>query len=115
MSVSRIGRLLLGLGVLVGVAAGVGLLVGFEPARLPPALLNIAVYKLVFVSALAILAAGAVVLRHAGRVEGRMRDAGPVASGAPRADLAPPHAGVQPMRREAPISIPSPPAREPRR
>jgi hypothetical protein len=53
--------------VLVGVAASVGLLTGFEPARLPPAMLNIAVYKLVFISALAILAVGAVVLRHARR------------------------------------------------
>lgn len=83
MSISRIGRLLLGLGVVIGGAAGVGLLAGFEPARLPPALLNVAVYKLLFAAALAILAAGAVVLRHAGRraglLEGRARDARPIA------------------------------------
>lgn len=54
MSISRIGRLLLGFRVVVGAAAGVG------PARLP-ALLNIAVHEPGFVSALAILAPGAVV------------------------------------------------------
>lgn len=69
MSASHVGRLLLGLGMLVGAAASVALLIGFEPARLPPALLNVAVYKLVFASALAILAAGAVVSRHARRGE----------------------------------------------
>jgi hypothetical protein len=62
--------------------SAVGLLAGFEPARLPPALLSIAVYKLVFIAALAILAAGATVLRHAGRsaeqvARGQFRDAAP--------------------------------------
>jgi hypothetical protein len=89
VTVYRVGRLLLGLGVLVGAAAGIGLLVGFEPARLPPALLNIAVYKLLFVSAMAILAAGAVVLRHAGRAEGRARGARPLGGGPARHDLGP--------------------------
>ena len=67
MSATRIGRLLLALGVLVGGAAGIAMLLGFEPARLPRAVLNIAVYKLTFLAALAILAAGATVLRHAWR------------------------------------------------
>jgi hypothetical protein len=61
--------LLLGLGVLVGVAAGVGLLLDFEPARLPPALLNIAAYKLTFIGALGLIAAGALVGRYARREE----------------------------------------------
>lgn len=65
MSATRIGRLLLALGVLVGAAASVGLLLGVEPARLPPALLKLAVYKLTFLAALSMLAAGATVLRHA--------------------------------------------------
>ena len=115
VSVSRIGRLVLGLGVLVGGAAGIGLLAGFEPARLPPALLNIAVYKLMFVSALAILAAGAVMLRHARRWEGRTRDGLPIAPGHPGLGLPPGNGRDGPRRGEAPISIPNPPAREPGR
>jgi hypothetical protein len=67
MRTARAGQLLLGLGVLVGVAAGVGLLLGFEPARLPPALLNIAAYKLTFIGALGLIAAGAIVGRYARR------------------------------------------------
>ena len=59
--------MLLGLGVLVGVAAGLGLLLDFEPAKLPPALLNIAAYKLTFVGALGLIAAGAMVVRYARR------------------------------------------------
>jgi len=58
---------LLALGVLVGAAAGVGLLVGFEPARLPATLLNIAAYKLTFLAAVGLLGAGASLLRHARR------------------------------------------------
>ena len=42
MRADRLGLLLLLLGLIVGGAAGVGLLVGFEPAQLPRALLNIA-------------------------------------------------------------------------
>ena len=69
MRTARAGQLLLGLGVLVGVAAGAGLLLGFEPARLPPALLNIAAYKLTFIGALGLIAAGAMVGRYARREE----------------------------------------------
>jgi hypothetical protein len=71
MRPAHIGRLLLTLGVLVGVAASVGLLVGFEPARLPPALLNVAAYKLTFIAALGLLAGGAMFLRFARRTEQR--------------------------------------------
>src|SRR5262245_9454686 len=70
---TRTGRPFLGAGLVVGVAAGIGLLVGFEPARLPPALLNIAVYKLTFVAAVGLLAAGATLLRYGRREE--VRDA----------------------------------------
>ena len=97
MIVTRIGRLLLGLGVLVGTAAALGLLAGFEPARLPAAVLNIAVYKLLFVSALAILAAGAVTLRHAARTAGRARGPGPVVGGRPPAGLASASAPPSPL------------------
>lgn len=61
------GSLLLGLGLFVGVAAGIGLLLGFEPARLPAALLNIAAYKLTFVAAGGLLGAGAILVRYARR------------------------------------------------
>lgn len=40
MRADKIGRLLLAVGLLVGIAAGVGLVTGFEPARLPAALLD---------------------------------------------------------------------------
>jgi hypothetical protein len=40
------------------------LLVGFEPARLPRELLNIAAYKLTFLAAGGLLVAGAVALRR---------------------------------------------------
>jgi len=47
-----------------------GLLVGFEPARLPAAVLNVAAYKLTFIASLMLLGAGAVIARYAKRVEG---------------------------------------------
>ena len=71
MRARHLGTFFLTLGVLVGTAAGVGMLVGFEPARLPAALLNIAAYKLTFLAALGLLAAGAVLARHARRGEAR--------------------------------------------
>ena len=46
-----------------------GLLIGFEPARLPAALLNLAAYKLTLLTSLGLLAAGAVLAHHARRVE----------------------------------------------
>lgn len=100
MRPTRLGALLLGLGVLVGVLAALGLLVGFEPARLPAALLNVAAYKLTFLAAFGLLAAGAVVQRHAHRAA-RTRDALPH----PReAALPPPPSGESPpeVRRGAP-------------
>ena len=75
MSAARVGRLLLALGLLVGCFACVGLLVGFEPALLPPALLNLAAYKLTCIAALGLLAAGAVALRSARQSEPAKRDA----------------------------------------
>ena len=51
------------LGLVVGVGAGVGLLLDFEPARLPRELLNIAAYKLTFLATGGLLAAGALALR----------------------------------------------------
>ena len=93
MRSSRLATLLLALGMAVGAAAAAGLALGFEPARLPAALLNIAAYKLTFVAAFALLAAGAVVRRFARREEARtlvrrradeaVQHAAPLASGSP--------------------------------
>ena len=69
MRPSRFGGFLLGIGVAVGVAAVVGLATGFEPSRLPPALVDIAVYKLTFAAAAGLLAAGAIIRRYARRDE----------------------------------------------
>jgi len=70
MRIGRLGGVLLGIGAAVGVAAVVGLVVGFEPARLPPALINIAVYKLTAAAAIALLAAGAIIRRYDKREQG---------------------------------------------
>jgi hypothetical protein len=64
MRSSRFGGLLLGIGAVVGVAAVVGLVTGFEPSRLPAAMLDLAVYKLTFVAAAGLLVAGAVLRRY---------------------------------------------------
>ncbi|HEX6048309.1 MAG TPA: hypothetical protein VFZ21_03545 [Gemmatimonadaceae bacterium] len=71
MRTSRFGTLLLAIGGAVGVAAVIGLVVGFEPASLPRSLINIAVYKLTFVAAAGLLAAGAVLHRYARRGESK--------------------------------------------
>ena len=71
MQARHLSSALLALGVLVGVAAAVGLLLGFEPARLPAALLNLAAYKLTFLAAFGLLAAGAVVARYSRRSDER--------------------------------------------
>ena len=67
MKTGRFGGLLLATGAAVGVAAVVGIVTGFEPSRLPPALLDIAVYKLTFAAAAGLLGAGAIVRRYATR------------------------------------------------
>jgi hypothetical protein len=71
MRTSRFGGFLLGVGAAVGVAAVVGLATGFEPSRLPPALLDIAAYKLTIVAAIGLLVAGAVIRKRALRDESR--------------------------------------------
>ena len=80
MRTSRFADLLLLIGAAVGVAAIIGLVIGFEPAKLPDALVNIAVYKLTFVAAGGLLTAGAIVRRYVRRSEDRpsnARDEGP--------------------------------------
>ena len=74
MRTGRLGELLLGIGAAAGIAAVVGLVVGFEPARLPPALINLAVYKLTAVAAVGLLAAGAIVRRYDKREQREQRE-----------------------------------------
>lgn len=81
MRLTRAGSLLLTLGALVGVVASIGLVLGFEPSRLPPALLNVAAYKLTFLAAFGLIAGGAVVVRY-----GRRESQGGAAVGAPRGE-----------------------------
>jgi hypothetical protein len=61
--VKRLANRLLVLGVAIGLVGAVGLAVGFRPSQLPAALLDISVYKLVFIAAGCVLAAGALILR----------------------------------------------------
>jgi hypothetical protein len=67
MRPNRVGGFLLATGVVLGVAAAVGIMIGFEPSRLPPALLDIAAYKLAFLGAGGLLAAGAIIRRRTKR------------------------------------------------
>jgi hypothetical protein len=69
MRVRLLGTFFLTLGLLVGTVAAVALIVGFEPSRLPAALLDLAAYKLTFLAAFGLIAAGAVLARHARRGE----------------------------------------------
>ncbi len=67
MRLSKLAAFCFGLGLFIGGAASAGLLVGFEPSRLPPALLDIAAYKLAFIASFALFGVGAVLTRHARR------------------------------------------------
>jgi hypothetical protein len=62
MLLRRVGDTLLAIGALVGVAAIVGYELDFIPS-LPPAMLKLVIYKLVFVAGIGFLVAGAVVRR----------------------------------------------------
>jgi hypothetical protein len=71
MRTSRLGGFLLAVGAAVGVVAFVGLATGFEPSRLPPALLDIAAYKLTIAAAAGLLVVGAMIRRRGLREEAR--------------------------------------------
>lgn len=59
----RLATFFLGLGVGIGVLGAIGLATGFRPSRLPAGLLDISVYKLTFIAAICVMAAGAFVRR----------------------------------------------------
>jgi hypothetical protein len=65
MRLARAGTLLRLLGLFVGLAAASGLLLGFDVSRISPFLIRVAIYKLAFIVALALLAGGAVIGRRA--------------------------------------------------
>ena len=65
MHLARAGTLLRLLGLFVGFAAGSGLLLGFDVSRISPFFIKIAMYKLAFIAALALLAGAAIIGRRA--------------------------------------------------
>lgn len=70
----RIGDLLLGLGLVVGIGAIVGYELDIIPS-LPPAVLKLVLYKLIFVGGVGLLVAGAFIRRLAGRIQASDIDA----------------------------------------
>jgi hypothetical protein len=73
MRATHAGMLLRVLGLAVAVAAGAAFLLGLDTSRLSPFLIRVAIYKLAFIAALVLLAAGAMIGRRA-----RAQDAGRV-------------------------------------
>ena len=67
MRLKSSSRLLMGVGVAVGALGSLGLLLGLDPVPLAGWLVNVAMYKLVFIAAGGILFAGAVLGRWANR------------------------------------------------
>lgn len=65
MRATQVGMLLRVLGLAVAVAAAAALLFGFDISRLTPFIIKVAIYKLAFIAALVLLAAGAMVGRKA--------------------------------------------------
>lgn len=69
----RLANALLVLGATIGLVGGIGLALGLRPSQLPAALLDISVYKLVFIAAGCVLAAGAAIHRAERRRAERAR------------------------------------------
>jgi len=65
MRATRLSTILRALGLTVGLAAGAALLLGFDTTRISPFLIKVAIFKLSFIAALALLAAGAMLGRRA--------------------------------------------------
>jgi hypothetical protein len=107
----RIGDLLLGLGLVVGIGAIVGYELDIIPA-LPPAVLKLVLYKLIFVGGVGLLVAGAFIRRLASRIEatnvGSVRRQIDLQDGASHALPSPPATEVvnrEPAVRDKPPSI----------
>lgn len=66
----RMAQIFTGVGVAVAVIGASAYALGLRPSTLPPALLDLSVYKLVFVAAGCLIAAGAAVGRASRRREG---------------------------------------------
>lgn len=69
---TTLATLLLGGGLLLGLAAAVGLALGAGPPRLSPFMLKVVMYKLAFIAALGLITAGAFVRRWARRSDHRV-------------------------------------------
>ena len=65
MRATRMGTILRALGLVVGLTTAAALLLGFDTTRISPFLIKVAVFKLAFITALALLAAGAIIGRRA--------------------------------------------------
>ncbi len=65
MRLTKVSAACYGLGLFIGGAASVGLAFGFAPSRLPAALLDVAAYKLAFLTSIALFGVGAAVGRYA--------------------------------------------------
>lgn len=93
----RIGDFLLGLGLVVGIGAIVGYELDVIPS-LPPAVLKLVLYKLIFVGGVGLLVAGAFIRRLAGRIQS--------------VDVARPSRPILNDRDDLRQALPSPPATE---
>ena len=87
MRISKLAAFCFGLGLFIGGAASLGLLIGFQPSRLPAALLDVAAYKLAFVAAFALFGVGAVVTRYQRRTAGERSAKGAAGEDPPRLPL----------------------------
>ena len=107
LHISKVGPVFLSLGLIVGGLAGLGLMTGFEPAKLPPELLNIAAYKLTFAAAGGLLTAGALLVRYSRRKREREASVS-LGSTAPRQLGNDPGPTFEPIRARdrAPINVP---------
>jgi hypothetical protein len=72
---SRVSAVCYAIGLLVGGAACAGLAFGFEPSRMPASLLDVAAYKLAFLTSIALFGTGAAIGRYATAVRRARADA----------------------------------------
>lgn len=93
----RVGDFLLGLGLVVGVGAIVGYELDIIPS-LPPEVLKLVLYKLIFVGGVGLLVAGAFVRRLADRIQS--------------VDVAGPPRPTLKDNSDSKLALPSPPATE---